>query len=75
MNLPSLFGPFDLIIASNLIDRLYNPLECLVNLCPILKYDGVLILTSPYTWMENVTKKEKWIGGKKSEKGENITTF
>lgn len=25
MNLPELFGPFDLIVASNLIDRLYNP--------------------------------------------------
>lgn len=64
MNLPPLFGPFDLIIASNLIDRLYNPMECLVNLCPMLSYNGILIITSPYTWMEAIADKEKWIGGK-----------
>ena len=28
MNLPHLISPFDIIVASNLIDRLINPLEC-----------------------------------------------
>ncbi|KRX02689.1 C-type lectin fold [Pseudocohnilembus persalinus] len=70
MNLPSLFGPFDLIIASNLIDRLYNPIQCLISLLPLLTYDGILIITSPYTWMETVADKEKWVGGKNGQ-----TTF
>lgn len=64
MNLPVQFGPFDLIIASNLIDRLYNPMQCLVDLCPHLTYNGLLIITSPYTWMENVASKDRWVGAK-----------
>ncbi|MCO4846201.1 MAG: SAM-dependent methyltransferase, partial [Sulfurovum sp.] len=35
---------------------------------------GMLILTSPYTWQEESTPKEKWIGGYKRD-GENITTL
>jgi len=33
-----------------------------------------LILTSPYTWLEEFTPKEKWIGGYKRD-GENVTTL
>jgi len=64
MNLPKNFGPFDLIVASNLIDRLYNPIQCLVDLLPLITYNGILIITSPYTWMSSVADKSKWIGGK-----------
>jgi hypothetical protein len=32
------------------------------------------VLTSPYTWLEEFTKKENWIGGYKVN-GENMTTF
>jgi hypothetical protein len=35
---------------------------------------GILILTSPYTWQEESTPKEKWIGGYKRD-GENVTTL
>ncbi len=34
----------------------------------------MLILTSPYTWLEEFTPKEKWIGGYKRD-GENYTTL
>ena len=34
----------------------------------------MLILTSPYTWQEESTPKEKWIGGYKRD-GENVTTL
>jgi len=34
----------------------------------------MLILTSPYTWQEEFTAKEKWIGGYKKD-GENVTTL
>jgi 5-histidylcysteine sulfoxide synthase/putative 4-mercaptohistidine N1-methyltranferase len=64
MNLPHLLGPFDIIVAANLIDRLTNPAECLINIRNKLKTGGVFVLTSPYTWLEQFTNKENWIGGK-----------
>jgi hypothetical protein len=34
---------------------------------------GLLILTSPYTWLEEFTSRDKWIGGFRRD-GENLTT-
>jgi len=36
----------------------------LVDLHPLLKFNGILIITSPYTWMEDIADKNKWIGAK-----------
>lgn len=57
-------GPFDLIVASNLIDRLKNPEKFLNSLPEKLTKEGVLVLTSPYSWLEDYSEKEKWIGGR-----------
>ena len=73
-NLKSIFKEFDLIFAGNLIDRLYDPKKFLDSLAERLNDGGILILTSPYTWQEESTPKEKWIGGYKRD-GENITTL
>ena len=35
---------------------------------------GLLLLTSPYTWLEEHTRREEWIGGFKKD-GENVTTL
>ena len=35
---------------------------------------GILVLTSPYTWLESFTKKEEWLGGYR-EAGEPVTTL
>lgn len=32
------------------------------------------MITSPYTWLEEHTKKEEWVGGFK-ENGENVSTL
>ena len=73
-NLKPIFKNFDLIFAGNLIDRLYDPQKFLDSLAPRLHDGGILILTSPYTWQEESTPKEKWIGGYKRD-GENVTTL
>lgn len=73
-NLKTLYTGFDLIFAGNLIDRLYDPQKFLESLSKRLNEKGILILTSPYTWQEESTPKEKWIGGYKRD-GENITTL
>jgi len=73
-NLKPIFKEFDLIFAGNLIDRLYDPQKFLESLAGRLNDGGMLILTSPYTWQEESTPKEKWIGGYKRD-GENVTTL
>ena len=57
-----LLGEFDLIIASNLLCRLPSPSEALQGISSLLKPGGTLILVSPYSWLEEYTKKEEWIG-------------
>lgn len=71
---PNLCG-YDLIMATNLIDRLYNPLLFLQEIANRLNEQGILILTSPYTWQESSTKKELWLGGYRDEEGKEIRTL
>jgi len=73
-NLKPIYKDFDLIFAGNLIDRLYDPKKFLDSLAGRLNEGGMLILTSPYTWQEESTPKDKWIGGYKRD-GENVTTL
>lgn len=54
---------YDLILAANLIDRLYDPRKFLTTLHKRLNPRGILVLTSPYTWMEAFTLRENWVGG------------
>jgi len=56
-NLKPNFTGYDLIMATNLIDRLYNPRLFLDTIGARLNNEGILMLTSPYTWQESSTKK------------------
>ncbi len=73
-NLKSIFTAYDLILAANLIDRLYDPAKLLTSIHTRLNTGGLLMITSPYTWLTEHTKKEAWIGGFKRD-GENLTTL
>jgi spermidine synthase len=55
--------PYDLVVAVNLIDRMETPQMFLDGVKPLLSEKGILIVTSPYTWMEKFTDKSKWLGG------------
>ena len=74
-NLKPRFKGYDLILATNLIDRLYEPSLFLNTVHERLNPEGVLILTSPYTWLESYTKKEHWLGGYYDENGEPVRTI
>jgi 5-histidylcysteine sulfoxide synthase/putative 4-mercaptohistidine N1-methyltranferase len=74
-NLKPNFKGYDFIMATNLIDRLYNPRLFLESVDERLNENGVLMLTSPYTWQESSTKKEFWLGGYEDEKGNAIRTL
>lgn len=60
-------GKFDLILMANLIDRLPEPKRCLEKISSFLTIEGVLLITSPYTWLEPVTPKNEWLGGIKRD--------
>lgn len=63
LNLDPDFKNYDLIFCSNLIDRLQNPLLFLKEIQTRLNKNGLLVILSPYTWLEEYTPKENWLGG------------
>jgi putative 4-mercaptohistidine N1-methyltranferase len=63
MNLRVDLDSFDVVLAANLLDRLSEPAKLLKRLPSLVKPGGQLILTSPYTWLEEFTPREQWIGG------------
>ncbi len=74
VNLKPHFTNYDLIFAGNLIDRLYDPGKFLEMISGRLNPGGILVIASPYTWLAEYTKREKWLGGYK-EDGEPVTTL
>lgn len=70
-NLPEKFSGYDLVLAANLIDRLYSPRRFLATIHDRINPGGLLVLTSPYTWLEEYTKKVEWLGGYRKD-GEPI---
>ena len=50
-------GGFDVVLMANLIDRLREPQRCLDQLPGLVKPGGQLIITSPYTWLEDFTPR------------------
>jgi len=75
-DLDAKFTNFDLILAANLIDRLYKPTLFLNSIHERINKGGLLVLTSPYTWIDEYTPKENWIGGyKDAETGKDVNTL
>jgi putative 4-mercaptohistidine N1-methyltranferase len=62
-NLDTRFSDYDLVLAANLIDRLYRPRLFLDSIHQRIRAGGLLVLASPYTWMEEHTPKQEWVGG------------
>ena len=73
-NLKPIFTNYDLVFAGNLIDRLYDPGLFLEGITARVLPGGLLVMTSPATWLEEYTPRAKWLGGRR-EHGEPLTTF
>jgi 5-histidylcysteine sulfoxide synthase/putative 4-mercaptohistidine N1-methyltranferase len=73
-NLKAIYTDYDLVFAGNLIDRLYDPALFLAGIQERVLPGGLLVITSPYTWLEEYTPREKWLGGRR-EHGEPLPTL
>lgn len=61
--LPSSLGQFDLVVACNLICRLPEPRRFLQRLKTLVRPGGRLLLTTPFSWLEQYTAPANWLGG------------
>lgn len=62
-HLPSNLAPVDAVVAANLICRLPDPMLFLQRLPSLVKPGGIAVLTTPFSWLEAWTPKNKWLGG------------
>jgi putative 4-mercaptohistidine N1-methyltranferase len=74
LNLKPQFAEYDLILAANLLDRLSKPAKFLSSIHERLNDGGLLVIASPYTWLEEFTSRENWIGGFRKD-GEPYSTL
>lgn len=65
---------YDCVFAGNLIDRLYEPAAFLEGIVGRLVTGGLLVITSPYTWLEDYTPRDRWLGGRVVD-GAAVTTL
>ena len=56
-------GTFDGVVMANLLCRLPNPQACLSALPRIVNKGGVVVIVTPFTWLEEFTPKHLWLGG------------
>ena len=66
---------YDLVFAGNLIDRLYQPKLFLDSMAHRIRDGGWLVITSPYTWIEEYTPTHHWLGGYTDKNGNKIDTI
>jgi len=64
MTLRDDLADFDVVLAANLICRLPEPLKFLHRLPSLVKPGGQLLLATPFTWLEDFTSRENWLGGR-----------
>jgi 5-histidylcysteine sulfoxide synthase/putative 4-mercaptohistidine N1-methyltranferase len=74
-NLVDKYNDYDLVFASNMLDRLYDPAKFLETIKSRIRPGGLLVIVCPYTWDEKYTPREKWLGGFKANTGENYSTL
>jgi putative 4-mercaptohistidine N1-methyltranferase len=64
MHLRADLGAFDLVHAANLLCRLTHPQQLIERLPSLVKPGGLLLLTTPCTWLAEFTPPENWPQGR-----------
>lgn len=66
MALDSRLAGFDVVLAANLLCRLRHPQKFLQSLPRLVRPGGQLLLTTPFTWLEDFTPRHNWLGQDRS---------
>ncbi len=74
-DLPADLTDYDLVFAGNLIDRLYEPRLFLKAMGERIRPGGWLAITSPYTWLDDYTPRQHWLGGYTAADDVPVTTL
>lgn len=64
--LPLYLKDFDAVLMANTLCRLADPTACLERMQGInglVKPGGILVMTTPFSWLEAYTPKAKWLNG------------
>lgn len=67
-------GDFDIVLMANLLCRLPDPEAALLQLPGMIRKGGQLLITTPCSWMEEYTPKNRWLGGVRRD-GTEIRTL
>jgi len=73
-NLDDRHKNYDLVFAGNLLDRLSDPESFLRSMQERLNPGGILVISSPYTLLEEFTPRENWLA-EYDTSGEYIRAF
>ncbi|MFM8684235.1 MAG: class I SAM-dependent methyltransferase, partial [Chthoniobacterales bacterium] len=65
---------FDIVLAANLLCRLPDPRKFLARLPSLVRPGGQLLLTTPFTWLEEYTPREHLIGGRGDASSADVLT-
>lgn len=77
LSVNTLGGPFDAVLMANLICRLPDPTKCLESLSAeggvgIVRPGGVVMIVTPFSWLEEYTPKSKWLWDDSSQFGDSF---
>jgi putative 4-mercaptohistidine N1-methyltranferase len=65
-SLPPEFLDFDAVLIANVVCRISSPMSLINRLSGdrgIVRPGGLLVMTTPFTWMEEFTPRDVWLGG------------
>jgi 5-histidylcysteine sulfoxide synthase/putative 4-mercaptohistidine N1-methyltranferase len=71
-SLPADYLNFDAVLIANVLCRLPSPGACLGRLGGergIVKVGGLLVIASPYSWTEEYSPRDVWLGGYVDDEG------
>lgn len=73
MCLPPDLGNFDAVLMANILDRLSAPGSLLSRVGGprgLVRPGGILVVASPFTWLQKYTPRDLWLGGLETPEGD-----
>jgi 5-histidylcysteine sulfoxide synthase/putative 4-mercaptohistidine N1-methyltranferase len=70
-NLQAKWGAFDIVVVTDLLDRMAAPRAFLEAVGTFVRPGGLLLLSSAWQWREERTPRAAWLGGFKDATGDN----